>query len=232
MKLYSSYDFWGRCESNCLAIGIIFNHGGLNWHSHSAGDITYEGFVEPFQTKKTVLISRYPLDTLTSNWAFDANILNDFNGELLEYLEDPITGIERCLRFNNIWAENREKLDDISLVRYENLKIDTFAALSGVLDFMGIVANEKYIKEAIEFSSFENMKRIQMSKDFSNIKARRSRFFKVGNPSNPEAHHVRRGKVGGYRDYLNPEDAVRFEARISKEMNSWYGYSEPPNQNL
>lgn len=227
--LQGEYDFWGRCPKNCLGVGVNHNHGGLDWYSDGIADLRYENKIAPYLGKKIVFISRYPMDSMVSSWLFAQNIVNTYEEDLSSYLGDPVLGLERTIAFNNLWAQYRtEFADQILLWRYEDLKSDTFSMMKKLIDFLEWPVKAGFVQEAIKFASFDNMKRIQTSQDFSNIKTRRTRLFKVGNPENPEAHHVRKGKVGGYRDYLSDEQVEQYEERIGKELDSWFGYQEPP----
>ncbi len=49
------------------------------------------------------------------------------------------------------------------------------------------------------------------------------RRLAVADPANPESRKVRRGKVGGYRDYLPPEDVAWIDAYLARHLDPWYG---------
>jgi hypothetical protein len=60
-------------------------------------------------------------------------------------------------------------------------------------------------------------------------KLERSDFFKTSilRPSDkddPESYKVRRGKIGGYKDYLNKKD-LEYVQKQMQELSDYYGYS-------
>ncbi len=55
-------------------------------------------------------------------------------------------------------------------------------------------------QEALEFSRFENMQKLEAAGAFD------SNILHPGDVRDPESFKVRRGKVGGYREYLSAED--------------------------
>jgi hypothetical protein len=44
--------------------------------------------------------------------------------------------------------------------------------------------------------------------------------------SNPESFKVRRGKVGGYRDYFTDDQVAEIEGLIQKHLSQVFGYSD------
>jgi hypothetical protein len=51
-----------------------------------------------------------------------------------------------------------------------------------------------------------------------------SKILRSRDVANPEAFKVRRGKVGGFRDYLSPDDQA-FAAEALKELDARFGYT-------
>src|SRR5207247_714191 len=73
---------------------------------------------------------------------------------------------------------------------------------------------------ALDFSEFENMKKMEASGAFD------SKILQPGDVRDPESFKVRRGKVGGYREYLSAEDRqyaaeamIRLDPRFSYRID-------------
>ena len=73
-------------------------------------------------------------------------------------------------------------------------------------------------QEALEFSRFENMQKLEAAGAFD------SNILHPGDVRDPESFKVRRGKVGGYREYLSAEDQ-QFAAAAMKELDPRFGYT-------
>jgi hypothetical protein len=73
-------------------------------------------------------------------------------------------------------------------------------------------------REALEFSRFENMQKLEAAGAFD------SNILHPGDVRDPESFKVRRGKVGGYREYLSAGDQ-QFSAAAMKELDPRFGYT-------
>jgi hypothetical protein len=71
--------------------------------------------------------------------------------------------------------------------------------------------------EALDFSRFENMQKLEAAGAFD------SKILRPGDVRDPESFKVRRGKVGGYREYLSAEDQA-YAADALTKLDSRFGY--------
>jgi hypothetical protein len=78
--------------------------------------------------------------------------------------------------------------------------------------------DENIFQEALEFSQFENMQKLEAAGSFD------SNILHPGDVRDPESFKVRRGKVGGYREYLSVEDQ-QFAAVTIRELDRRFGYT-------
>ena len=109
------------------------------------------------------------------------------------------------------------------MVRYEDLHADTAKELRRIFDFLEIPdISDAHIREAVEFGSFGNMRSMESSD------ALKSGRLRARDSSDVESFKTRRGVVGGYVDYLDPEQIAWVEDRIRRDLHPSFGYSEPP----
>ena len=85
---------------------------------------------------------------------------------------------------------------------------------------MGTPATDAQIREAVEFASFENMKKLEKKKVFWFSGGR----MVPGDRGNPDSYKVRRAKVGGYRDYLENAEIARVDAFVETNLTDFFGY--------
>src|SRR5438046_10268684 len=71
---------------------------------------------------------------------------------------------------------------------------------------------------ALDFSRFDNMQKLEAAGAFD------SKILRPGDVRDPESFKVRRGKVGGYREYLSAEDQ-EYAAGALTNLESGFGYS-------
>jgi hypothetical protein len=168
---------------------------------------------------------RYPLDALVSSYFQAVLQTNEFSGELSQFLEHKVWGLEKWIRFYNLWAHHRQNVKDVLLLRYEDLRSDTEISFKHLLKFLVIDIKEQQTNEAIYYASFENMKTLEKKGDIPRYRSSGLKVFATGDINNPESYHVRKGKVGGYKDYLSLSEIEKYEARIAQELDPWYGYT-------
>jgi hypothetical protein len=123
----------------------------------------------------------------------------------------------------NLWAEERSRMKGFFLLRYEDLRTQPEETLRALLKFMGTPGTDAEIREAIEFSSYENMKKMEQKKTFWLSGGR----MVPKDRDNPNTYKVRRAKVGGYRDYFDDDQVARIETLVNSTLSPYYGYHAP-----
>jgi hypothetical protein len=191
---------------------------------------------EKLAGKKVILLARDPRDVIVSYyhhksrreplrdfWWFQKKrkeTHSRFEGTLADFLEQEIGGFDTLLRYYAIWEKARHTPGAFLLLRYEDMQADPAAQLRRVLDFIGLSRiSDAEVKEAVEYASFRNMQKIEAGEEVKSFK------LKAGDVSDPNSYKVRRGKVGGYRDELTPEQIARLEAKMAAALPAFYGYT-------
>jgi hypothetical protein len=174
-----------------------------------------------YRGKKVILLVRDPRDVAVS-FCFEATRRRKlFEGTLSEFIRDPRYGIPRILRFYNVWRENQTVPKDFLLLRYEDIQADPEASLRQTLAFLGFPdLPPGLLERTVEFARFESMRKMEKS-DF--FKSKKMRARKDGDP---ETHKVRRGKVGGFVDYLDPEDIEYARRAAEKAGRPFYDIAQ------
>ena len=120
-----------------------------------------------------------------------------------QLLRDPAFGIESMVEIMNSWLAEWSNRPDFLLLRYEGLRNEPGPQFRQLLQLLG----ERHVDEtaflhALEFSDFGYMKKLEGAGAFT------SKILRAGDMQDPESFKVRRGKVGGFEDYLSPDDQV------------------------
>lgn len=153
------------------------------------------------KNKRIILLVRDPRDITVSFYFHATKRSKEYKGSLSDFIRNKKIGINKTINFINEIYKHREQFKDFLLVRYEDLRKDTTTEIRKILYFLGLKdINRKALTEAILFSSFENMKKLEKSNALQDVR------LKPAHPDDPESYKVRRGKIGGYRDYLNSSD--------------------------
>jgi hypothetical protein len=188
-----------------------------------------------FYDYKVVLLARDPRDVAVSQffqWQYrmkpNKKILNKYPGEgdevsMFDFVMDPDAGLPKIIDFMNLWAAERSRMKGFFLLRYEDLRARGEETLRALLEFMGTPGTDPEIREAVEFSSYENMKKMEQKKTFWLSGGR----MVPKDRNNPNTYKVRRAKVGGYRDYFDDDQVARIEALVNSTLSPYYGYNSP-----
>jgi Sulfotransferase domain len=223
--LFDATNLMGRCETLCVGPAMQFTHRPLLWHNQLPADLKYGNVIRPFQDKRVVLLIRHPLDALVSHWMQRKyQSKQGYNGSLLEFLEDPVWGIEKFFRFYSLWFENRARVRDFLLLRYEDLHAGPASVLSQLLNYVNIPLREDWLLQAVVDANFENMQKIELAGAAPRYRSSGLKIFATGDIENPDSFHVRRGKVGGFRDYLEERDIRHLTNDISQRLPAFFGY--------
>src|SRR5438132_2124399 len=135
-----------------------------------------------------------------------------------EMLRDRRFGVSAIVNTMNDWIKEFSGRDDFILVQYEALRASPAEHFRDLLAALGESAPDMNIfHEALEFSRFENMQKLEAAGAFD------SKILHPGDVRDPESFKVRRGKVGGYREYLSAEDQV-FAASALAKLDTRFGY--------
>ena len=172
-----------------------------------------------YKNKKVIFLVRDPRDVLVSSYFQKKKRRNKYNGELFDYVHEEVGSLESLLRFYNIWARNRDIPKDFLLVRYEDMHEDPKRELRRVLDFLDLkeVSND-VIAEAVRFTSFENMRKMELADKFKSTRLRPL------DKEDKESYKTRKGKVGGFIDYLSRENIEYINRKMNEELSSLYKY--------
>ncbi len=136
-----------------------------------------------------------------------------------ELLRDRRYGIMAIIKTMNRWFAEFAQRKNFALLRYESLRSAPAENFRILLEALGETQiDEEALQHAVIFSDFENMKKLEAEGFFD------SKILRSPNVQNPEGFKVRRGKVGGYRDYLSIEDQA-FAAEALRHLDPHFGYT-------
>jgi hypothetical protein len=190
-----------------------------------------------FYGKKVVLLVRNPKDIAVSQyfqWQHRMRPakkkLNGYppHGTMVpayDFVMDEQVGLPGIVAYLNLWAREAEHVEQLLVIRYEDMRADPGEVLARVMEFMsGASANAEAIEGAVEYSSVENMRKLEEKSVFWLAGSR----MKPGKKGDPNSYKVRRAKVGGYRDYFSETEAAQIDEFVATDLSATYGYDAPP----
>ena len=178
---------------------------------------------------KIVLLARDPRDTFVSHYVQLTRRTRETPDQLKqkeigEVLRDRRHGIASMIEIMNGWLEEWSGQPNFLLVRYEDLQRAPEASFRELLKFLGDKPDGEAFAHALEFSRFGNMKKMETAGAFT------SKILQATDVGDPESFKVRRGKVGGFTDYLTGDD-LEYAGEAMRKLYARFGYggsSAPP----
>lgn len=172
---------------------------------------------------RILLLARDPRDAFVSHYHELTRRTEETAEEvkkqsLGEMLCDPIHGLRLMVRTMNAWMAEFGQRRNCTLLRYEDLHAAPAEQFRRVLNGVGEhEALQPHFDAAVEFSQFGNMKKMEASRAYD------PKLLQPGDVNDPESYKVRRGKVGGFREYLDPA-AIEYADRAIANLDARFGY--------
>lgn len=186
---------------------FAFDHDGSSMmDGRSVGELPADK--SAFAAKHVLLLGRDVRDIAVSAYFHATRRLGIYDGPISSFLRHERYGVDKILAFYRQWHAAREVPRRFEFLSYESLHERPAESLRQALDFLGMrdVADAT-IDSAIRFASFDNLRAAEASNAFG------SATLRVRRPDDPESYKVRRGRVGGYVDYLSAEDIAYIDGR-------------------
>jgi len=207
---------------------IFFTHD--NYIKDFTGDFHSK---KPFYNKRVILLARDPRDVAVSQffqWKFRIKptkvAINNYPPQgsdisLLDFVMGDNGGsMQAVTNYLNLWAAEVGKMEHFHLLRYEDLRTRPREELRRLLDFMHIAATDAHVDAAVNYSSYENMKKMEGAQQFRLAGGR----MMPRDKDNPDSFKVRKGKVGGYRDYFTDEEVAAIDRRLAETLAPLFNY--------
>jgi hypothetical protein len=207
-------------EATERALGVLFAHD--RWE-HAAAPwrvLALGGCLIPEERRrraKVVLLARDPRDAVVSLYFQLSRRSGWFTGPLEEMLRHPLFGVRALVDVMNGWAgewRGRQPL----LVRYEDLVENPQARFRDFLRFAFGAVDDDPLRRATEFCSFPRLQELELEGYFT------SDVLRSAPADDPESRKVRRGKIGGFHDYLSGT-SLEFVNREVARLEPWFGYA-------
>jgi hypothetical protein len=199
---------------------ILFTHDGDSMKRPDQ----LQGDKSKYAGKKVVLLTRNPIDVGVSrhfhvrNRAKEARRKEQGKLPLDEFLWNPVGGIPTIVAFLNDWDRARKDIPQLINLRYEDFRAKPEETLGRLAEFLEIGSTAEEIADAVAFASMENLRKREEQNFFDNSRLGQREA------GNEDSFKVRKGKVGGYRDYLSPEQATKVEQYVASQLAAGLGY--------
>jgi hypothetical protein len=194
-----------------LKFDIFYSHQGSQ-HNKKLTVEQMENYVNQYPDKfaadNMILLHREVKDNVVSNY-FQTIYRVGFSFEFSDFIRDPVHGVEKLIRFNLFW-KNFNRCAKNTIIAYEDFHTAPAQALQKIADHFSLTSSEQEIEQSIKFAAFAEMQ----SREKNQVGWQY--YYKYTKLNNPESFKCRKGKVGGYINYMSPEDIEYCDSLIKK----------------
>lgn len=189
------------------------------------------GSVHIANDKRVIFLVRDPRDVAVSFYFHVCNRASDreLNRKgisphaktlsLFDFVMDDNLGVPRVIRHFNRWCDEMKDMPHTIVVKYEQVRADAVDVLGRVMQFIDGGFEQDDLLRAVEFASFDSLSRKEVNGFFHSGRLR------PANPRDTGSFKVRRGKVGGYRDYFSPEQIETIDQLVRENLDPSYEYA-------
>ena len=121
----------------------------------------------------------------------------------------------------NNWARELPNIENVLVVRYEDLRAHPEQEMARIVEFLGMEPNADYLRDTAEFASVENLRK----KEQDNYFWRSGSRVQAKDVNDPNTFKVRKAKVGGYRDYFDDDQVAELNAMVDSRLLPVFGYT-------
>ena len=194
---------WIRYALNLLGVAdqIRFHHDTFEFNNPAkpAPNLDFEERLQRYQSvEKIVYLYRDPRDVMVSLYFQVTGRFKDFfgyEGTISDFIRDEYFGAMHLRAFQTQWAEMCKRRPVLQ-ISYEACHQDFASVLRAVLAHYELPIDDGAVADACGRASFDEMRALEQ----------RAAFPKPWLRPRNDALKVRRGVVGGFRDYLSDED--------------------------
>jgi hypothetical protein len=214
-------------RSNNAIPCLFFTHDNY-LKDHVGGD----GKFANYGRSRVVLLVRDPRDIAVSQYfqwkhrmRMRKKIINGYplvDEGPYKFVAGAEAGVPKIVAFMNAWARDIGKFKGLLVVKYEELRAGTQGELRRILEFLGEHPADAELDDCASFASIDNMRRME---EESAGKLTGGNRLKPGDVGEPQSFKVRRGKVGGWRDYMSEEEAAHIDRLVRETLDPVFGYT-------
>ena len=160
-----------------------------------------------FSPKTILFLHRDPRDTAVSAY-FQITLRLGSKSEISmdNFIRNPHFGVEKIIVFNLMWLERGSQIKKFKSIDYESLRTRSVDGLTSITKWLrpDSAFDLHKIESVVLESSFQKMREQEEKGELS--KQYGEKKFGAAVADNPDSYKVRRGKVGGYKDYFSEKD--------------------------
>ncbi len=215
------YDNFHRRDAAIPVVAMTHGHylDRLARHPRHGTRLRARPLVFLVRDPRDVAVSEYFQTTRRAS-AYKREMYDVDNAQsMFEFVMTSPVGLPVICEYLNRWQRELADWDHVHRLRYEDLRSEPETHLAELSRFLGAPFSAQEIAEAVEFASFESLKKKERENYFD------SNRLQARNVDDPDSYKVRRGKVGGYRDYFDADQVAKIDRLVAERLDPAFGYN-------
>lgn len=208
------YDNFHRQVAAVPVIAMTHGHylENLARHPRHGGQLKSMPVVFLLRDPRDVAVSEYFQSTRRAS-AYKRELYEvEQQASMFEFVVHSPLGLPAICEYLNFWHRELDGWDRVYRLYYERLRAEPEREIAQLMGFLAQDFSSEDIAEAVAFTSFEALKRKERENFFHNSR------LKAANVEDPDSYKVRRGKVGGYRDYFSDDELARIDRLVGERL--------------
>jgi prepilin signal peptidase PulO-like enzyme (type II secretory pathway) len=157
-----------------------------------------------------LFVVRNPHDVVVSSYFHERSHKQSFTGDIGEFVRDDRQGLPSFVRYLNSWGASMHRHPHC-VIAYERLSAATVEETIKTLEFLNLPVDRELVEVAVEAASFGNLRQMEQTQGVPGREYDRS---------NADASRMRRGKVYGFRDYLDVQSIEWIDSYCAAHLNA------------
>jgi hypothetical protein len=193
--------------------------------------IPREELEQKLKSKKVILLLRDPRDIAVSLYFHYSKRATKIE-RIVSHVPDSVEadgpykfainrnyGLPQIISFMNYWFGALHRHADGLIVKYEDMRQNPVESFTPAMKMLLPDVESDEVQRAIELSDFEKMKQMEAQGSFG------LDILKPGIKDDSNSFKVRRGKVGGFADYLSADEKLVVDKMVAETLAPEIGYS-------
>jgi hypothetical protein len=161
------------------------------------------------RNRPIVFMVRDPRDVMVSSYFHATRHKHRFTGDLAAFLRDQRQGLPHLIAYLNGWAAGLLRHPH-HVVTYERLSTEPEVVTGETFVFLGVPVDDGLVRRAVAASGFDAMRALEVAGGIPAHDYDRS---------DNDSLRMRRGKIGGYADYMAPDDIAWLQASCAAGLS-------------
>ncbi|MHA7839138.1 MAG: sulfotransferase domain-containing protein [bacterium] len=169
-----------------------------------------------YRRKHVLFLVRDPRDVCVSMYFHRKKRDLDLDLPIFDFARGAEGGLRTTIAFLNIWADALPDIPRAHTLSYEAMHAEPAAVLAEALRFLGEDPDPRAIEIAIERARFDKLQAMERGGAFE------SGRLTPADLEDGDSFKVRRGKVGGYRDYFDESQQKELDALVESSLSPFF----------